>query len=141
MPVNTSTTLLSTTTTIFKTSVSPSVSSISLDPPVPLRVLAIRPNSPSLAVLDYSERTTTVYPPGAHALPGDATDGVWRVHLTESFTTFDLQTENPLTEPTPHRVPLGPSPGRSGFSNGFDKEDRTHQVVGHTHLEPVCLND
>jgi len=75
VPASTSTTDMWTTTTTFTASVSPSISSISLDQPVSLRVLAIRPNNPSLAVLDFLERTTTVYPPGAHALPRDATDG------------------------------------------------------------------
>jgi hypothetical protein len=37
--------------------------------------LAVRSNNPSLALIDLSERTTTVYGPGAHALPRDATDG------------------------------------------------------------------
>lgn len=72
---STSTIDLSTSTTTFTPSVSPSVSSISLDQPVSLRVLAVRPNNPSLAVIDLAEGTTTVYPPGAHALPRDATDG------------------------------------------------------------------
>jgi len=69
----TSTTLLTSTT--IKTSGEPSVTPIALDQSIPLRVLAVRPNNPSLAVIDLSERTTTVYGPGVHALPLDATDG------------------------------------------------------------------
>src|SRR5690606_21151610 len=53
----------------------PTLSSIPIDQDVSLRVLAVRPNNPSLAVLDLTERTTTIYPPGAHAMPRDATDG------------------------------------------------------------------
>lgn len=53
----------------------PIVTPFATEQPVPLRVLAVRPNSPSLVVLDFSAGTTTRYPPSVHALPLDATDG------------------------------------------------------------------
>jgi hypothetical protein len=52
-----------------------SVSDLPLVPTVLLRVLAVRFNNPSLAVLDFEAKTMTVYPPYAHALPLDAVDG------------------------------------------------------------------
>lgn len=101
-----------TPTTIMETPDGPSILPISLDEPVALKVLAVRPNNPSLAVLDLFERTTTVYPPGVHALPLDSTDGAvstpdrnWMIWtngvarlLTDSLDQVD--------------VVLGPSPPR-----------------------------
>lgn len=53
----------------------PLVTEIALDQSIPLRVLAIRPNNPSFAVIDLEAGDTTLYPPGAHALPRDAVGG------------------------------------------------------------------
>lgn len=71
-PPPSTTTLPATTSTA---SAQINVGTIPLDEPIPLRVLAVRPNNPSLAVLDFDEGTTMVYPPGVHALPLDAKDG------------------------------------------------------------------
>lgn len=101
-----------TSTTVAEPSDETTVSSISLEQPVALKVLAVRPNNPSLAVIDLFERTTTVYPPGVHALPLDSTDGAvstpdrnWMIWtngvarlLTDSLDQVD--------------VVLGPSPPR-----------------------------
>jgi hypothetical protein len=54
---------------------SPIVSALPLAAPIPIRILAVRFNNPSLAVLDFEARTMTVYPPRAHAVPLDAVDG------------------------------------------------------------------
>jgi hypothetical protein len=54
---------------------SPIVSALPLATPIPIRILAVRFNNPSLAVLDFEARTMTVYPPRAHAVPLDAVDG------------------------------------------------------------------
>lgn len=53
----------------------PVVTDLIVERPVPLRVLAVRPNNPSFAVVDLEAATMTVYPPGEHALPADATGG------------------------------------------------------------------
>jgi hypothetical protein len=101
-----------TSTTIVETPDGSLILPISLDEPVALKVLAVRPNNPSLAVIDLFERTTTVYPPGVHALPLDSTDGAvstpdrnWIIWtngvarlLTDSLDRVD--------------VVLGPSPPR-----------------------------
>lgn len=71
----TSTAPPSTTSTTTLASTEPTVSPVPIDQDVSLRVLAVRPNNPSLAVIDLAEGTTTIYPPGAHAMPLDATDG------------------------------------------------------------------
>ena len=91
----------------------PVVSALDVGETVPLRVLAIRPNNPSLAVLDLEAGTTTVYPPGAHALPLDATDGavmtpdrdliVWTQGVARLFSGSLDHVD----------VELGPSPPRS----------------------------
>lgn len=54
---------------------SPEVSPLPAVPPAPLRIVAIRPNDPSVAVIDLEEGTLAVYPPGVHALGNDAVDG------------------------------------------------------------------
>lgn len=74
-PTTTSTSTPSTTPTTTLAPSESTVSSIPIHQDVSLRVLAVRPNNPSLAVIDLAERTTTIYPPGAHAMPLDATDG------------------------------------------------------------------
>lgn len=74
-PTTTSTSTPSTTPTTILAPPESTVSSIPIDQDVSLRILAVRPNNPSLAVIDLAERTTTIYPPGAHAMPLDATDG------------------------------------------------------------------
>lgn len=51
------------------------VTALPVTPAVPIRVLAVRPNNPSLAILDFEVGTMTVYRPRAHALPLDAVDG------------------------------------------------------------------
>lgn len=43
---------------------------------VSLTILAVRPNNPSLAVIDLMSSTTTLYPPGENGLRGDAIDTV-----------------------------------------------------------------
>jgi hypothetical protein len=53
----------------------PRVTGVEVEGSVPLRVLAVRPNNPSLAVIDLEAGTVTAYPPWVHALPGDAVDG------------------------------------------------------------------
>jgi hypothetical protein len=45
------------------------VTELPIDEPVALRVLAVRADNPSLAMLDLEAGTTTIYPPGAHAVP------------------------------------------------------------------------
>lgn len=42
---------------------------------IPLRVLAVRPNNPSVAVIDLEQLRTVVYQAGEHALPSDAVGG------------------------------------------------------------------
>lgn len=89
--------------------------------PVPLRIVAIRPNNPSLAVVDLESGTTTLYPPGEHGLSGDAVDsavitptgdtiisasGVARL-FEDRFDQFTIE----LTMP--------PRPPGSGVSDGF----------------------
>ncbi len=51
------------------------VTFLALDRVIPLQILAVRPNSPSLVLLDLERGTSTVYPPGVNALPLDAIDG------------------------------------------------------------------
>lgn len=51
------------------------VASFPVDEEIRLRVLATRPNNLSLAVIDFEVGRTTVYPPGLHSLPLDASDG------------------------------------------------------------------
>lgn len=96
----------------------PTVTPIPLDRPISLQVLAIRPNNLSLAVLDLEGRATTIYPPGAHALPLDGTDGavmtpnrewiIWSSGVARLFS-------GPLDRVD---VELGPNPPRavSGFT-------------------------
>ena len=91
----------------------PGVTALSVDQSIPLRVLAVRPNNPSLAVIDLEEGTVTVYPPGVHALPLDATGGavmtprrqliVWTSGVARLFSgSLDRVDEE-----------LGPNPPRS----------------------------
>lgn len=42
---------------------------------VPLSVLTVHADDPSLAVIDLENGSVTEYPPAAHALSGDAVDG------------------------------------------------------------------
>jgi len=96
----------------------PIVTVLPAEQTLPLRVLAIRPNNPSLAVLDFETGTTTLYPPGAHALPLDATDGavitpnrafiIWTNGVARLFTGSLASVD----------VELGPHPPRdiSGFA-------------------------
>lgn len=95
------------------------VSSIPIDQDVSLRVLAVRPNNPSLAVIDLAERTTTIYPPGAHALPLDATDGAvatpegdWIIRTSGIARLFanSLDQVDQVLGPNPPREISGYSP-------------------------------
>jgi hypothetical protein len=54
----------------------PEVRPIDIGRPVPLTILAVRPNRPSFALLDFESGLATSYPPGVHRSSGDATDGV-----------------------------------------------------------------
>ena len=47
----------------------PSVTEFAIPEPVPLRIIAVRPGPASLAVVDLSQRTTTLYPPGVNDVP------------------------------------------------------------------------
>jgi hypothetical protein len=67
------TTLVDTVTTTVN---QPEVRPIDIDRPVPLTILAVRPNNPSFALLDFEGGTSANYPPGVHHSSGDATDGV-----------------------------------------------------------------
>ena len=44
---------------------------------VPVRLLAVRFNNPSLATFDLDIGQAAVYPPGSHGLSGDAISGAW----------------------------------------------------------------
>jgi hypothetical protein len=84
-----------------------------------LQVLAVRPSNPSLAIIDLEERTTTVYPPGVHALPLDATDGavatpdrgwiIWTNGVARLFTS-SLDQVGVLLGPSPPREISGLAP-------------------------------
>jgi len=54
----------------------PLVSDLSVRPGVPLRIVAIRPNDPSIAIVDLESGLLSEYPPGSHPFPADAIDGV-----------------------------------------------------------------
>jgi hypothetical protein len=69
------TTTLPPSTTAPPVLINPVVTTLPPGERVPLRILAVRPNNPSLAVVDLEAGTTTVYAPGAHTLPLDAVDG------------------------------------------------------------------
>jgi hypothetical protein len=60
---------------------------------VALRVLAVRANNPSLALIDLEAGTVTHYPPGRHALPRDAVDGAVITPRAETivWTNDDLK--------------------------------------------------
>ena len=98
---------------------SPIVSALPPAPPVPIRVLTVRFNNPSLAVLDFQERTMTVYPPGAHALPLDAVDGavmtpdgeliIWTQGIARLFTG-SLDSVDLVLSPDPLREIGGVAP-------------------------------
>ncbi len=91
----------------------PLVSSLATNPGVPLKIVAIRPNNPSIAVIDLETGTLTEYPPGFHALPADATDGavmtstrdllVWTNGVAWLFEN-DLSYEDSVIEPIPREL-------------------------------------
>lgn len=54
----------------------PEVVPIAIEEQIPVTIVAVRPNNPSFAVLDFEAATTTIYPPGVHRSTLDATDGV-----------------------------------------------------------------
>ncbi len=74
IPTTEPTTFAFTTTTEARPS--PEVSILPLEVRIPVEIVAVRPNNPSFAILDFEEGTTTVYPPGTHRSTRDATDGV-----------------------------------------------------------------
>jgi hypothetical protein len=54
----------------------PEVLPIAIEERIPATIVAVRPNSPSFAILDFESAATTIYPPGVHRSTLDATDGV-----------------------------------------------------------------
>ncbi|HEX9644386.1 MAG TPA: hypothetical protein VGC11_10355 [Acidimicrobiia bacterium] len=71
------------------------VSDLPIDEAIPLRIVAFRPNSTSIAVLDFEAATLSVYPPGSHAVThgfdGAVMDGqrrlfVWSGREVQMFT-------------------------------------------------------
>ena len=74
----------------------PVASPLRIDERIPLRILAVRPNNPRLAVIDFDAHSTTIYAPGVHSLPLDATDGavmtpnrevvIWTLGAARLFT-------------------------------------------------------
>lgn len=83
-------------TTMSDESPAPIVTGLAVGQSIPLRVLAVRPNNPSLALLDFRAGTRTVYPPDSHAVPPDAVDGavmtrngeiiIWTQGIARLFT-------------------------------------------------------
>lgn len=54
----------------------PTVTPLPLEERIPLQIVAVRPNGPSFAVLNFEQGTMAMYPPGVHRSTQDATDGV-----------------------------------------------------------------
>lgn len=97
----------------------PLVSPLGVNPGIPLRIVAIRPNNPSIAVIDLQSGQLTEYPPGTHALPADATDGavvtpnrdviIWTNGIARLFAG-DLGSVTRVLGPTPPRDLEGIAP-------------------------------
>lgn len=112
----------STTTTPSTTEVErpdPLVSPLPVNPEIPLKIVAIRPNNPSIAIVDLQSGQLTEYPPGTHALPADATDGavvtsnrdviIWTNGVARLFTG-ELGSVTRVLGPTPPRSLEGIAP-------------------------------
>ncbi len=75
------------TITVADPSTQLTVTRIALDEDIPLQVYALAGSS--VAVIDLEERVTTVYPPGAHALPDGPNDGAVMTSARQWITWND----------------------------------------------------
>lgn len=114
---STTTTTASSTTQVQRPD--PLVSPLPVNPGIPLKVVSIRPNNPSVAVVDLESGQLIEYPPGFHALPADATDGavatpnrdviIWTNGVARLFTD-DLGSVTRVLGPAPPRQLEGFAP-------------------------------
>ncbi len=95
------------------------VGDLGLDVEVPVRLLAVRFNNPSLATFDLDTGQTMMYPPGSHGLPGDAisgalvtADGAIVVWQDDTVRVFADRLDEPDFAYTPEELinPAGAAP-------------------------------